>query len=378
MEDLALTWSGRALDVSRIESELAKLRYMAAGEPVTGEGFALRTSLLNMVVYAEHEEDGLVASDVIEELASHHPSRALVVIADANAPEAKIDAELAAHCHISRNEEQSVCCEEVTLRVGGPPAAHLHSIIVPLLVPDLPVYLWWTAELPATRHLFAELMDASDRVIVDTGRMRDQLASLVQLSKLADIEPQTTVGDLNWDRLEVWRDLLDQQRNITEMRHHLASVESIEIRYVGKGEEKVSGRAILFLSWLGRKLGWDLRSVSSHGPSRLTIRVDEERTVSAYLHPVELATVEAGALVSVKIVCRTEGKKALLSVSRTADPYHITVRTEHNDEVEEEGYRLDAPSTTTLLMMELDDGPRDREYLTNLRAAIPLINAARA
>ena len=123
LQDLALTWSGRALDVSRIEAELGKLRYMAAGEPASGQGFALRTSLLNMVVYAEHEEGGLMASRVIEELASYHPSRALVVIANAAAEESLIEAQLAAHCHISRSEEQSVCCEEVTLRVGGPGGA---------------------------------------------------------------------------------------------------------------------------------------------------------------------------------------------------------------------------------------------------------------
>jgi glucose-6-phosphate dehydrogenase assembly protein OpcA len=312
LQDLALRWSGRALDVSGIEAELGKLRYMAAGEPASGQGFALRTSLLNMVVYAEHDEGGLMASRVIEELASYHPSRALVVIASAAAEESLIEAQLAAHCHISRSEEQSVCCEEVTLRVGGPAALHLHSVIVPLLVPDLPVYTWWTEQLPADTHLFRELMETSDRVVVDSDKFDDELVGMLGLARLAEAVPRCTLGDLNWDRLEMWRDLLQQQRNITEMRHHLAFVESVEIRYAGNDETNKPGRAILFLAWLARSLGWDLGSVSSHGPQRFTLRADEDRKVSAYVHAVDLPTVQPGSLAAVKISCRSESARALL------------------------------------------------------------------
>ncbi len=378
LQDLALTWSGRALDVSRIEAELGKLRYMAAGEPASGQGFALRTSLLNMVVYAEHEEGGLMASRVIEELASYHPSRALVVIANAAAEESLIEAQLAAHCHISRSEEQTVCCEEVTLRVGGPAALHLHSVIVPLLVPDLPVYTWWTEQMPADTHLLRELMETSDHVIVDSDKFDDELGGMLGLARLAEAVPRCTLGDLNWDRLEMWRDLLQQQRKITEMRHHLAFVESVEIRYAGNDDTAKPGRAILFLAWLARSLGWDLASVSSHGPQRFTLRVDEDRKVSAYVHAVDLPTVEPGALAAVKISCRSETARALLSISRTGDPNHLIVRTEHLGSASEEGYRLEPAGISALLMLELNASPRDAEYNEMLRAAGPLMKAARA
>jgi glucose-6-phosphate dehydrogenase assembly protein OpcA len=376
-EDLALTWSGRALDVGRIESELAKLRYMAVGEPASGEGFALRTSLLNVVAYTEHEEAGRFASSVIEELASHHPSRALVMIANASGDDSQIEAQLAAHCHISRTEEQSVCCEEVTLRVSGPAAKHLHSVIMPLLVPDLPVYTWWTEQIPQEVHLIRQLMQTSDRLIVDSDKMNDDLGSMLVLEHLTHLEPQCTVGDLNWDRLDAWRDLLEQHRNITDMRHHLAAVEGVEIRYAARRNDDRPGCAILFLAWLARRLGWDVASVTSEGNKRFTLRDGSGRTVSAYVHGVEVPTVEAGSLVSVKIACRSEGKGALLSISRTGDPYHLTVRTEHNDDVTEEGYRLDPQGVAALLMMELDAGPRDKEYNHILHAAVPLIKAAR-
>lgn len=198
LQDLALTWSGRAFDVSRIESELGKLRYLAAGEPACGEGFAIRASILNMVVYAEHEDGANNASRVIEDLASHHPSRAIIVVARPSDDASHIEAQLAAHCHINTDLEHQVCCEEVTLHVSGRSASHLHSVIIPLLVPDLPVYVWWTEHLPEGSHVLTSLMETSDRFIVDSERFADQAADLLRLARLGDEQPGTTLGDLNW------------------------------------------------------------------------------------------------------------------------------------------------------------------------------------
>jgi hypothetical protein len=56
MQNIAVTWSGHTLDVGRIEAEMDRLRFLAAGEPDGGHALAARASVLNMVVYAEHEE----------------------------------------------------------------------------------------------------------------------------------------------------------------------------------------------------------------------------------------------------------------------------------------------------------------------------------
>ena len=378
LEDLALTWSGRAIDIGRIESELGKLRYMVAGGRTDGDGFALRTSLLNMVVYAEREEKTDFAGRVIEDLASHHPSRALIVLARPAGGESRIEAQLAAHCHISRSLDQSVCCEEITLRVTGPAALHLHSVIVPLLVPDLPVYVWWTEPLPADSHLFLQLMETADHVIVDSALFEDQLEDLLRLVELAEQQPRTTIGDLNWRRLEPWRDFFDRQQNVAEMRHHLSSVKSVEIRYAsGHGPHKPA-QAFLLLAWLARELGWDTPSLAAHSGRRLTFRAEDGRQISAYLHGVPYAAVEPGGLVSVKIACQSETARAMLSISRTGDPFHLAVRTEHRGGAIEEHVRFEPAEPSALLIQELDTAPHDPEYSYILRSAVPLITAVGA
>ncbi len=375
LQDLSLTWSGRALDVGHIEAELGKLRYLAAGEPAGGEGFALRTSLLNMVVYTQHEEGASHASRVIEDLASHHPSRAIVIVAQQSDEESHIEAQLAAHCHITQ-EEHSVCCEEICLRVSGRAASHLHSLIVPLLVPDLPVHIWWSEPLPDDPHLILSLMESADHVIIDSARFAHQLQGLVHLAPLTEKVPQPMFGDLNWNRLTPLRELFQRQRQVADIRHHLSTVQSVEVRYAGNGPE-VGAQAFLFLAWLAQELGWDTRSVAGRGKDHIVVRYYEQK-IDIYIKPVPYPTVEDGTIVSLKIACEAESRSALLTMSRTADPHHVIVRVEHMDEVGEDHLRIEPMEISGLLMREIDRPIRDPEFTRVLRAAIPLINAASA
>ncbi|HET9475899.1 MAG TPA: glucose-6-phosphate dehydrogenase assembly protein OpcA, partial [Dehalococcoidia bacterium] len=234
-----LTWTGEPLDVARIEAELVRLRYGAAGSPPGGEEYALRTSLLNLVVYATDEHGAEGASRVIDELTRDHPSRALVITTAPSEDESKIEARCSAHCHIAAGLEQQVCCEEIMLNVSGRAAGHLHSIIIPLLVPDLPVYVWWTGPLPRGRHLFEELMEIADRVIVDSGHFRHPTHGLRRVAELCGDSPGCEVGDLNWARLAPWRDLLLLHGGEPGLRAYREAVSAVEIAYAGGEAEAV-------------------------------------------------------------------------------------------------------------------------------------------
>jgi glucose-6-phosphate dehydrogenase assembly protein OpcA len=361
VQDIAVTWSGRTLDVGAIESELDRLRFLAAGQPDGGNGFAARASVLNMVVYAEHEDSAAYANRVIEDLAENHPSRVLTLVAHPGDEESRLEAELAAHCHLGQTEEQRVCCEEVTLRVWGRAARHLHSVAIPLLVPDLPVYVWWTEKLPEDEHTFHGLLETADRLVIDSGRFEDGPAELACLARLAASEPEAGVGDLNWRRITAFRELLRNERRVTDVRHHLQSVESVEVSYADGRGMKQSAQALLIVSWLARELGWGPGSALGHGPQRIEFRTDERR-VAVYLRPVDYPAIDPGSLVSFKVSCQSEDGEAFLAVSRTGDPSHVTIRTEHRGQVAEASVRIEPPQPHELLMDELDAPAHDPEY----------------
>ena len=106
--------------------------------------------------------------------------------------------------------------------------------------------------------------------------------------------------------------------------------------------------------------------------------MEEGRQITAYVHPAEYEAIDAGRLVSVKIACQSETARAMLSISRTGDPFHLTIHTEHREGTSEEHVRFDPPQIAGLLMIELDASPHDPQYNRILSAAVPLISAARA
>ena len=373
-EGRELSWTGRSVDIDRIEAELTKLRYLTAGDADAGESLAIRTSLANMVVLAEDDETAAQASRVIEDLAAHHPSRALIVIARPSEDESRIETSLAAHCHLAPGLDQHVCCEEVTLHVSGRAAFHLHSIIVPLLIPDLPVVVWWTGPLPAESHLIEELCGLADHFVVDSSRFTD-LGDLSRMREVAALH-DCAIGDLNYERLRSWRDLVERHTGAGGLGEWISSVKSAEIRFTQQAKQ-TPAQAILFLAWLAVHCGWELDSATAGGSNRLTLRQDK-REIPVYLEPVKYEGVDRGWLVSIKLAFERDGEVALLSVSRTGDPLLITVRAELPDGVREEHVRIEACDSQTVLMHQLDTAPHDPEFVRLLIAAAPLIQATRS
>ena len=89
------------------------------------------------------------------------------------------------------------------MRLGGERARHPASVIVPLLVADLPVFLRWRG-LPEFDEVFDELIGIVDRLIVDSTEWpNDELPrGYAQLAKRFD---RTGISDIAWERTERWR-----------------------------------------------------------------------------------------------------------------------------------------------------------------------------
>ena len=144
-----------------------------------------------------------------------------------------------------------VCAEQITLHVEGPPAGHLESLVVPLLVPDLPVFLWYPdGEIPSSPE--GGLAALADRLILDSGAAGDCKTSLRGVASLLREESVPTVCDLQWAALSPWRALVADLFAPPERAGELGKIERVEILHSERGE----CRALLFAGWLSATLGW--------------------------------------------------------------------------------------------------------------------------
>lgn len=139
-------------------------------------------------------EEAIVAANA----ASHeHPSRVLVVAAgDTDARDARLDAQV-------RVGGDAGAGEVVVLRLSGPLSGHAASVVIPFLLPDIPVVVWWPDVAPAVpaRDPLGKL---AIRRITDATNTDDPLS--VIKSRLPGYTPGDT--DLAWARITYWRALL--------------------------------------------------------------------------------------------------------------------------------------------------------------------------
>jgi glucose-6-phosphate dehydrogenase assembly protein OpcA len=214
-----------------IDRELARLRCKEAG----GEPFQ-RTSVMTHIAWvpAEWVE---AAEDVLAGLAERHPSRTIVLVPDpevGDALEASVEVET-----FSAGEGRQVAVETIRLRLGGARAAAPASIVQPLLLPDLPVFLRWRGLPPFGESLFEQLVDVVDRLIVDS----TEWPGLPEpYGRLAEIFDRVVVSDIAWARTSRWRPQL------ASLWPEIGGVKQIKV----KGTR---AQACLLAGWLRSRLG---------------------------------------------------------------------------------------------------------------------------
>ncbi|HKY03845.1 MAG TPA: glucose-6-phosphate dehydrogenase assembly protein OpcA, partial [Blastocatellia bacterium] len=285
------------LNISAIEKELTSLWKQASEDG--SDGGVIRACLLNLMVYVPDPSEASKVDDIIMEITAEHPARALLMVVDRDASDSSLEAEVTSRCTLPSGLSKQVCCEQVTLRGSGEQAGEMPSAVVPLLLSDLPTYLWWRAVPQLTDKFFKRLGDVSDRVIIDSTEFADQYSELQNLAALLRDNPKwTAFSDLNWARLTVIRALLAGFYDVAEYRAMLDNLERVSIEYApmdGKGGV-IPARALLLAGWMTSrlKLKPNPGGISREGGS-LTIPVEAgERKVTLEMVPTKQEEVEPG------------------------------------------------------------------------------------
>lgn len=246
---------GQFFDVRAIEQELAELRWRLRPDGEVGEAAEhaaaeARASTLNLVAVARTSEEERRVSHTLERMSVHHPSRTLILLAQEQHTVPKLEATVSAFTDMSAG--RLVANEQVLLHAHGAVAEHLASVVAPLLVPDLPVMLWWPGRPQLEGRLFNELADLCDRLIIDSN---DGIDPGQEFSRLLHVARRRTaqiaVGDFNWARLLPWRQVAAQFFDPPTVRQQLRSIDMVEAWSGGSGSD---AQARLITGWLQSRL----------------------------------------------------------------------------------------------------------------------------
>jgi glucose-6-phosphate dehydrogenase assembly protein OpcA len=343
---------GHVSSLHALSSELGSLHreMLRAGHD---EVRPVRMAVLTLVAVCTDEETADRAAGVVQRLATNHPSRAILVVADRNAMPDGFDADLALECSTVGGADQ-ICAESVRLVVRGAPALHLASAITPLLVPDVPVVLWLVDAPPLEQALHAEVLTVCERIILDSDAYPEPLDTLHALARAHREHGHLPIGDLAWARLLPWRELLAQSFDGREMTPYLGGVQRVEFVSCG---ERPSSEAWLLAGWMASRLQWR----QDGGPDIVMETRDDE-------------SVDVGGVLEVHLHCRLDGRTAEVSVCRDGDT--VVTRISTGEGLAAHGTsRARVAELHDLVGRELQESGEDRIYTEALRRGNALAEA---
>ena len=234
---LVESWSGEDIRLAQIDTALAQLRAASAAQ---GAPPNLRTSVMTHLAWVP--EPWLDrARAALSGMAERHPSRTIILVPDPDAAESGFDGEVSLVCYAVPDVERTVCSEVVELRLRGDRARAPASVVEPLLISDLPVFLRWRGEPTWGSQELDQLVDVVDRLIVDSTEWAELPGPY---RELAGLFGRTAVSDIAWARTSRWRALL------ATLWPGIADVRTIRVH-------GTPAQAHLLVGWLRTRLGRD-------------------------------------------------------------------------------------------------------------------------
>jgi hypothetical protein len=261
-------WTGENVSIAQIERELARLRDVSSAE---GGATNLRTSVMTHCAWVPPQWLD-AAETTLAGMNERHPSRTLILVPRPDEPDG-LDADLSLRCFALGSTQ--ICGEVIQLHLRGNRSVAPASIVLPLLISDLPVFCRWRGEPPFGEPQWEQMIDVADRVIVDSSEW-DELG----YAELTSSFPATALSDIAWARTAEWR---------AELARYWPAIREQEIRIRGPRAE-----ATLLRGWLNARLDRAIRPVEAAG--ELGVRLGGEE-----LRPPRAPTASPSDLLSAEL-----------------------------------------------------------------------------
>ncbi|PUA79996.1 glucose-6-phosphate dehydrogenase assembly protein OpcA [Nocardioides currus] len=228
---------------SKIAAEFVRSR-TRAGSPAMG--------MVMTLIIVTPEDDAVEAMKAAQRASHEHPSRVLGVILGDGRGAGQVNAQV--------GSGDGWGGETALIRLKGEVVKHAESVVLPLLLPDSPVAIWWPTsppDDPASDPLGAL---AKRRITDSAGVTRGK--STAMLHQCRSYAPGNT--DLSWTRLTPWRALL------------AAALDQHPLTVIGASvtAERISPSADLLVAWLADRLHVAVERHTSEGPGITEVTMD--------------------------------------------------------------------------------------------------------
>jgi glucose-6-phosphate dehydrogenase assembly protein OpcA len=197
----------------------------------------MRTSVMTHIAWVPNKWVE-PARKALEGMAERHPSRTILLLPQPRADDNRIDARAEVERWEVPDTDRGLVTEVVELTLRGSRAQAPASVVEPLLISGLPVFLRWRGEPAWGSPELEQLVDLTDRLIIDSTEWDDLPTSYQQLTELF---PRCAASDIAWARTSRWRS------HLATLWPGIADVRTVRVR-------GTAAQAWLLCGWLRSRL----------------------------------------------------------------------------------------------------------------------------
>ena len=261
----------------------------------------IRASLFNIIFFTKKSPRDDYVRRISSKLIEKFPARIFFISFDESSSENSLKTAVAVMS--TEQGEYSITCGLIEISAQGDGGKQVPFILLPHIIPDLPVFLVWEEDPAVENALCNELKGFATRIIFDSETTED----LCRFSKaVMKIQSSTNceIADLNWARLETWRDLLSATFSTPERIEQLQNTASITITYNAQETPffcHTKIQSIYLQAWIASRMNWNSDKKRSSLDLCRFFYEYQGRSIEVELQGVKNTTLPPGMILSVDL-----------------------------------------------------------------------------
>lgn len=297
------------VEPAKIEPELIRI----------WEGLAkankMRACLFNLIVFNRLSARTDYFRTIIQKMLEKYPCRVLFITNDPDSSKTYLKTAISV---VPLGEDGSIACDYIDIGVAGPDLERIPFVLLPHIVPDLPISLFWTEDPSQPHPLFTPLSQLASRIIFDSESADNLHAFAKTLLKLKQ-ETHIDIADFNWARTEGWRDLLASTFNSDERLMQIKNIAFCTITYNSRETPffcHLKIQSMYLLAWLSSRLKWTVHKTTKELQFHFTT---QQQPVDAKIEEKHWEKLGPGTIISVEL---TTHDQHIFECARIPSQYH--------------------------------------------------------
>lgn len=280
-----------------------------------------RASLFNLIFYLQKDHRTGYIQRLAQKIVEKFPSRVIFVSIDKNGPQDFLKTQVSILS--SSKGEFDVACDYIQIETGG--TERVPFVILPHLLPDLPVYLLYAEDPSVEDPLCDKIGQLAGRMIFDS-ESTDNLPRFATSILERHAKLHCDIADLNWGRIESWRDMLSMAFYSEEKLQQIQQAKQIHIVFNAQESKffcHTHIQATYLQAWLACQLRWDFQANKG---LQFTYR-GEFGPIEVSLSSAQHAKLPPGLILSVEVVTKEDEQ---FKFDRNLEQIH-QIRYEHSN-----------------------------------------------